>query len=59
MAAFTLALAAGCSGPDAMRMANAAAGVVVMESGTGVCTASKLRAALPDAPVPVEPGADS
>ncbi len=51
-AAFTLALAAGISGPDAMRMANAAAGVVVMENGTAVCSVSKLRAALPKAPIP-------
>ncbi len=55
-ATLTLALAAGLSGPDAMRMANAAAGVVVMENGTAVCTASKLRSALPGAPVPTEQG---
>lgn len=51
-AAFTLALAAGVPAADAMRMANAAAGVVVMESGTAVCTVSKLRKALPGAPLP-------
>jgi rfaE bifunctional protein kinase chain/domain len=61
IATFTLALATGVSGPDAMRMANAAAGVVVMESGTALCTASKLRTALPEAPVPSvrEPGEGS
>lgn len=37
-AAFTLGLAAGCSGPEAMRLANAAAGVVVMKLGAEVCT---------------------
>jgi len=55
IATFALALAAGVDGPHAMRMANAAAGVVVMESGTAVCTASKLRTALAGAPTP-EPG---
>jgi D-beta-D-heptose 7-phosphate kinase/D-beta-D-heptose 1-phosphate adenosyltransferase len=52
-AAFTLALAAGLEGPRAMRLANAAAGVVVMESGTAACSISKLRSALPLAPQPV------
>jgi rfaE bifunctional protein kinase chain/domain len=54
-ATFSLALAAGMDGSSAMRMANAAAGVVVMESGTAVCTASKLRSALPKSPVPGAP----
>ncbi len=53
-AAFTLALAAGLSGPHAMRLANAAAGVVVLETGTAVCPLSKLRSALPHAPRPEE-----
>ena len=51
-AAFTLALAAGLEGPRAMRLANAAAGVVVMEHGAAVCSLSKLRSALPQAPQP-------
>lgn len=52
-AVFTLSLAAGCDGPRAMALANAASGVVVMEHGTSVCTPEQLRAALPLAPVPV------
>ena len=51
-AAFTLGLTAGLEGPRAMRLANAAAGVVVMEHGTAVCSISKLRSALPNAPQP-------
>ena len=50
--AFTLALAAGLEGPRAMRLADAASGVVVMESGTALCPLSKLRSALPGAPQP-------
>ena len=50
---FALSLAAGCDGPQAMALANAASGVVVMEHGTAVCTPEQLRAALPLAPVPV------
>ncbi|MEX1025040.1 MAG: PfkB family carbohydrate kinase [Planctomycetota bacterium] len=50
--ALTLALAAGLGGPRAMRLANAAAGVVVMESGATVCSLSKLRSALPNSPQP-------
>ncbi len=53
-AAFTLALAAGLEGPDAMRLANAAAGVVVMENGTATCSPSRLRSALARSPVPRE-----
>jgi rfaE bifunctional protein kinase chain/domain len=49
-AAFTLALAAGLSGPAAMVVANAAAGVVVLETGTAVCTPAQLAAALLAAP---------
>jgi rfaE bifunctional protein kinase chain/domain len=54
-ATFTLALATGIDGPRAMRLANAAAGVVVMEQGTAICELSKLRSALPGAPRPVLP----
>lgn len=52
-AVFALALAAGCDAPSAMVLANAAAGVVVMEHGAAVCPASDLRAALETAPRPV------
>lgn len=51
-AAFTLALASGSSGSEAMKLANAASGVVVQENGTAVCSPSRLRAALADAPDP-------
>ncbi|HED65322.1 MAG TPA: sugar kinase [Planctomycetes bacterium] len=51
-AVFTLALAAGLEGPRAMRLANTAAGVVVMEHGTAVCPLSTLRSTLPVAPQP-------
>ena len=51
-AAFTLALAAGLQGPRAMRLANTAAGVVVMEPGTAICPLSRLRSELPGAPQP-------
>jgi rfaE bifunctional protein kinase chain/domain len=54
-AAFTLALAAGLEGPRAMRLANTAAGSVVMEHGTAVCSLSKLRSDLPTAPQPSQP----
>jgi bifunctional ADP-heptose synthase (sugar kinase/adenylyltransferase) len=50
--AFTLGLAAGLDGPRAMRLANAAAGVVVMEYGAAVCPLSKLRSSLPHSPQP-------
>ncbi|MFT5284357.1 MAG: rfaE bifunctional protein kinase chain/domain [Planctomycetota bacterium] len=53
-AAFALSLAAGVSGPEAMRIANAASGIVVMESGAAACGDSRLRAALPSSPMPVE-----
>ena len=46
------ALAAGLEGPRAMRLANTAAGVVVMEHGTAICSLSKLRSELPGAPQP-------
>jgi rfaE bifunctional protein kinase chain/domain len=51
-ATFTLALASGLEGERAMRLANAASGVVVMETGAAVCSLSKLRSALPHAPKP-------
>ncbi len=54
-AAFTLALAAGLEAPAAMRLANAASGIVVMEQGTVACSLEKLRSALPLAPLPVFP----
>ncbi len=50
--ALTLSLAAGLEGPRAMRLANAASGIVVMETGTAVCPLSKLRSALAGAPQP-------
>lgn len=52
-AVFALALAAGADNLDAMTLANAASGVVVMEHGAAVCTPAALRAALPVAPPPV------
>ena len=52
-AVFALALAAGVEPLRAMELANAAAGVVVMENGTATCSAQALRAALPLAPAPV------
>ena len=54
-AAFTLGLSSGLDGAAAMRLANAASGVVVLETGTAVCSLSKLRSALPLAPRPVLP----
>ncbi|MEM7310052.1 MAG: PfkB family carbohydrate kinase [Planctomycetota bacterium] len=54
-AAFTLGLSAGLDGPSAMRLANAASGVVVLETGAAVCSLSKLRSALPQAPRPEMP----
>ncbi|MCC6406289.1 MAG: sugar kinase [Planctomycetes bacterium] len=52
-AVFALALAAGLDAPNAMRLANAASGVVVMASGCAVCSREELRAALAVAPSPV------
>jgi rfaE bifunctional protein kinase chain/domain len=49
-AAFALGLAAGLPGTDAMRLANAAAGLVVMEPGATACSLDRLRSALPSAP---------
>jgi rfaE bifunctional protein kinase chain/domain len=51
-AAFTLALAAGLDGAAAMRLANAAAGVVVMEPGAAACGLDKLRSVLSSSPLP-------
>ena len=51
-ATFSLALAAGLEPPRAMRLANTASGVVVMEHGTATCTLSRLRSELPAAPQP-------
>jgi rfaE bifunctional protein kinase chain/domain len=53
-AVFLLALTARCAPADAMRMANAAAGVVVMKSGTAVCTREELLAVYGAAPRPAE-----
>jgi bifunctional ADP-heptose synthase (sugar kinase/adenylyltransferase) len=50
---FALALAVGSRGVDAMRLANAASGVVVMEHGTAVCTPEQLREAWPSSPAAV------
>lgn len=52
-AAFTLGLAAGLQGVAAMRLANAAASLVVMESGAAVCRPAELSALLPRAPDPL------
>jgi rfaE bifunctional protein kinase chain/domain len=52
-AVFALSLAAGADAPQAMALANAASGVVVMEQGTATCSTEHLRAAFPLAPVPV------
>jgi rfaE bifunctional protein kinase chain/domain len=45
-AVFALALAAGEGAPEAMRLANAAAGVVVLEHGAAACTHAQLEQAL-------------
>jgi len=49
-AVFALALAGGVDPVGAMRLANAAAGVVVMENGTAVCTRAELEGALVTSP---------
>lgn len=51
-AVFTLALAARIDPAEAMRLANAASGVVVMESGAATCSPAQLAAALDAAPSP-------
>jgi bifunctional ADP-heptose synthase (sugar kinase/adenylyltransferase) len=52
-AVFTLALAAGRTAAEAMVLANAASGVVVMEHGAAVCRPPQLAGALATAPAPV------
>lgn len=52
VSAFALGLAAGLEVDRAMRLSNAASGVVVMEGGTASCSLSKLRSCLPHAPRP-------
>jgi rfaE bifunctional protein kinase chain/domain len=51
---FALALAAGQSATEAMVLANAASGVVVMEHGAAVCSPDQLAAALRMAPQSIE-----
>ncbi|MDP6407805.1 MAG: PfkB family carbohydrate kinase [Planctomycetota bacterium] len=58
-AAFTLSLAGGFGAPEAMVVANAASGVVVMENGTAVCPWPDLKAALSTTPAPVRLGRPS
>jgi len=53
---FTLGLAAGIEPAAAMMMANAAAGVVVRERGTAVCTPGELEEALAHAAAPARLG---
>jgi D-beta-D-heptose 7-phosphate kinase/D-beta-D-heptose 1-phosphate adenosyltransferase len=55
-AAFTLGLAAGLRGPEAMVLANAAAGVVVMKLGADVCTRAELDSSLAQLPRELLPG---
>jgi rfaE bifunctional protein kinase chain/domain len=52
-AVFALALAAGYPAVEAMYVANAASGVVVLEHGAAVCTIDALDKALATAPAPV------
>lgn len=52
-AVFTLAIAAGSDAPHAMALANAAAGIVVMEKGAATCRVPELASALVSAPAPV------
>lgn len=52
-AVFALALAAGSEAVQAMVLANAAAGVVVMEKGAATCRVQELAAALVSAPAAV------
>ena len=51
-ATFALALAAGQGGPEAMRLANAASGVVVMKSGAATCSPAELARVVPVCPQP-------
>jgi rfaE bifunctional protein kinase chain/domain len=50
MATFALAVAAGAPLPDAARLANVAAGLVVMKAGTATVSAEELRRALQEVP---------
>jgi rfaE bifunctional protein kinase chain/domain len=52
-AVFALALAGGLDAPQSMVLANAAAGVVVMEKGAATCRPQELAAALVSAPAAV------
>ena len=52
-AVFSLALASGASAVDAMVLANAASGVVVMEHGAAVCRPGQLTGAVAMAPAAV------
>lgn len=52
-AVFALGLAAQYSAPEAMYLANAASGIVVLEHGAAVCTIGALDAALAGMPAPV------
>ncbi len=52
-AVFLLALAAKRTAPDAMYLANAASGVVVLRQGTVACSVGELQAALSSAPTPI------
>jgi rfaE bifunctional protein kinase chain/domain len=52
-AVFALALAAEVEPVQAMALANAASGVVVMEHGAAVCTPARLSEAVPTSPPPV------
>lgn len=53
---FALALAAGLEATEAMRLANTASGIVVMENGTAVCTRAELEQALASSPPPTRLG---
>jgi bifunctional ADP-heptose synthase (sugar kinase/adenylyltransferase) len=50
IAVFALAVAAGAPLPDAARLANVAAGLVVMKAGTATVTPDELRGALAEVP---------
>lgn len=53
---FTVALAAGLEAVEAMRLANTASGIVVMENGAAVCTRAQLEEALASSPPAVRLG---
>jgi len=53
---FALALAAGLSPEEAMRLANMASGIVVMENGAAVCSRRELEEALASSPPAVRLG---